>query len=436
MDARRTVPDPNGILSRHLLHWAALQPYCVWLDTCGTESDRYGNHDFLVGVALHKTAVTYPTLSDLEAALQHDPAAWRFGFLGYDLKSEIEPRLQDALEGAVSAPKMGVFKADLVVTKRRGAAELVFECGFNDAILDQILATQPPRQAIRDFSGFQSNFTAEGYCATVDRLREHIREGDVYEINLSQCFQARVSIGSPIALWKRLVENSPVPFAGYCKWRDLHVLCASPERFLRHAHRQLITQPIKGTARRGTNPASDAQLSNALRNSPKEQAENVMIVDLSRNDLHRSCEVGTVEVPHLFEVQTFPQVHHLVSTITGRKRQDVSAVQVIRNTFPPGSMTGAPKVRACELIAQYEGLSRDVYAGALGYFAPNEDFDLNVIIRSIVYDAKTSTMCYHVGGAITWDSDPAAEYAETLLKASAIAGLFAEGDASTYPDAD
>ncbi|MBP6640592.1 MAG: chorismate-binding protein, partial [Bacteroidia bacterium] len=175
---------------------------------------------------------------------------------------------------------------------------------------------------------------------------------------------------------------------------------------------------------RGHSHEQDAQMAFHLRNSIKEQAENVMIVDLSRNDLHRSCQVGTVEVPHLFEVQTFPQVHHLVSTITGRKRLDVSAVQAIRNTFPPGSMTGAPKVRACELIAQYERLSRGVYSGSLGYFAANGDFDWNVVIRSLVYDANSGQMSYHVGGAITWDSDPAAEYAETLLKAKAIAGLF------------
>jgi para-aminobenzoate synthetase component 1 len=149
-----------------------------------------------------------------------------------------------------------------------------------------------------------------------------------------------------------------------------------------------------------------------------------MIVDLSRNDLHRSCETGSVEVPQLFELQTFPQVHHLVSTVTGRKRKDLSAVDVLRNTFPPGSMTGAPKIRACELIAQYERLSRGVYSGGLGYFAPDGGFDFNVVIRSLVYDASAHRISYHVGGAITWDSVPEEEYAETILKAKAIEGLF------------
>lgn len=353
-----------------------------------------------------------------------ETAAWRFGFLGYESKEEIEPRLKTDLPAAVDFPKMGLFKADIVLAKERGSKEIVCECGWSDGLLDAVLKVQPSKAGIVGFEGFVSNFTEAQYCATVDELRNHIREGDVYEINLAQCFSAKAEVHSPVALYEDLIAASPVPFAGYCKWGDLHLVCASPERFLRLHRHQLVTQPIKGTASRGNSPEQDAQMAYNLRNSIKEQAENVMIVDLSRNDLHRSCEVGSVEVLHLFEVQTFPQVHHLVSTITGRKRKDVSAVQAIRNTFPPGSMTGAPKVRACELIAQYERLSRGVYSGALGYIAPSADFDWNVVIRSLVYDARAHQMSYHVGGAITWDSDPKAEYAETLLKAKAIAGLF------------
>ncbi|MEY3444605.1 MAG: hypothetical protein RLZZ519_2886 [Bacteroidota bacterium] len=418
------LPDPTGLVRRHLLHWAALQPYCVWLESCNTEVDRYGHYEWILGVTRSSQPQLYSSLADLETALVQEKDAWRFGFLGYELKAEIEPRLQTALPSSVNFPKMGLFKADLVVTKLRGSKEITFECGWSEDLLDTILKVQPAKAGVTGFSGFTSNFTESEYCATVSELRNHIREGDVYEINLAQCFSAKAEIASPVALYESLIAASPVPFAGYCKWENLHLICASPERFLRLHQHQLITEPIKGTASRGNSPEQDAQMAFHLRNSIKEQAENVMIVDLSRNDLHRSCEVGSVEVPHLFEVQTFPQVHHLVSTITGRKRLDVSAVQAIRNTFPPGSMTGAPKVRACERIAQYERLSRGVYSGSLGYFAKNGDFDWNVVIRSLVYDAANGQMSYHVGGAITWDSDPAAEYAETLLKAKAIAGLF------------
>jgi para-aminobenzoate synthetase component I len=324
----------------------------------------------------------------------------------------------------VPFPKMGMFKADVVATKERGADKIVFECGWSPELLKAIFPSRGGKPGISGFSGFTSNFTKEAYCAMVELLRQHIRDGDVYEVNLSQCFSAHVKINSPVSLWERLKESSPVPFAGYCKWEDLYLLCASPERFLRLHRHKLMTQPIKGTVARGTTPEADAQYAFALRNSTKEQAENVMIVDLSRNDLFRSCEVGSVEVPYLFEVQTFPQVHHLVSTVVGRKRRDVHAVQTLRNTFPPGSMTGAPKVRACELIAEYEPSTRGLYSGALGYIGPNDDFDFNVVIRSLAYDAQAQVMTYHVGGAITWDSEPQAEYEETLLKAKAIEGLF------------
>jgi para-aminobenzoate synthetase component I len=421
---RHRISDPNGVMRRRLLHWAAAQPYCAWLESCGSDVDRYGKYEYILGIATGLDADVYHDLADLEDAMRHEKMAWRFGFLSYELKAEIEPRLETDLPSSVEFPNMGMFKADVVISKERGSDEIVFEHGWSEQVMKAIAMAAVHKGGVSGFSGFESNFDKAEYCATVERLREHIREGDVYEINLSQCFSATGIIHSPAALYEALVEKSPVPFAGYCKWKGLHLLCASPERFLRLQRHNIITQPIKGTAARGNSPEADAQMAYRLRNSIKEQAENVMIVDLSRNDLHRSCEIGSVAVPHLFEVQTFPQVHHLVSTVTGRKRRDVHAIQVIRNTFPPGSMTGAPKVRACELIAEYEGLSRGVYSGALGYIAPSDDFDFNVVIRSLVYDAGAHQMSYHVGGAITWDSDPEAEYAETLLKAKAIAGLF------------
>jgi para-aminobenzoate synthetase component 1 len=185
----------------------------------------------------------------------------------------------------------------------------------------------------------------------------------------------------------------------------------------------LVTQPIKGTRKRGITSEEDAALKQELFESEKERAENVMIVDLARNDLYRSSEVNSVEVPHLFEVKSFPQVHHLVSTITGRKRPDLTAWEVIGHAFPPGSMTGAPKVSACDWIDHYERSRRGIYAGSIGYFSPTGDFDLNVVIRTLIYQADSQVLSYHVGGAITYDSDPEAEYEETLVKAKAIAQL-------------
>jgi para-aminobenzoate synthetase component I len=418
------IPDWGPQFKRKILHWAASKPYAVFLDSCDTDIDRYGRYEFIVGVGSAES-LQFKDLEGLEATISADPFSWRFGALGYGLKNSIEPKLKsldDQFE-AIS-PEMHFFQAEIVISKPRDSKMLVFESGFSDSILAEIEATEiPPAEAI-GFAGFKSNFSPDEYKSTVELLRQHIYEGDAYEINLSQSLSAQCKLPHPAAVWEKLIELSPTPFAGYAKWLDQHLLCASPERFLQLKRGKLLTQPIKGTAPRGHNPETDANFAETLRNSIKEQAENVMIVDLSRNDLHRSCEVGSVEVPHLFEVQRFPQVFHLVSTIAGQKRLDVHPIQAIRNAFPPGSMTGAPKVRACELISTYERNARGYYAGALGYFAPGGDFDLNVVIRSLYYDAKTEKLSYQVGGAITWDSNPAEEYAETLLKAKAIEGVF------------
>jgi para-aminobenzoate synthetase component I len=414
------IPFAGAQLKQKLLHWAAQYSHSVFLDSCASAIDVYGEFDFLIGVSRRHEPLIVHDLDALEAREK----GWWFGYLSYDLKGEIEPRLQGDLQAAIAFPHLCFFKADTVISKRRGSDQLIFEAGFSSAIWREIMQQDIAENAVTEFSGFASNFTEAAYCATVEQLRQHIQAGDCYEINLSQNFTADAKLSSPAALWEQLIAMSPVPFAGFGKWGNLHLLCASPERFLQLRRGILRTQPIKGTAPRGATAEADAAFAQALHTSEKERAENVMIVDLSRNDLHRSCEVGSVTVPHLFEVQQFPQVHHLVSTIEGRKRDDISLRQVICNTFPPGSMTGAPKVRTCELIAQYEQRARGVYAGALGYIAPTGDFDFNVVIRSLVYDANAQKISYHVGGAITWDSEPAAEYAETLLKAKAIASLF------------
>ncbi|MEO1452115.1 MAG: anthranilate synthase component I family protein, partial [Bacteroidota bacterium] len=253
----------------------------------------------------------------------------------------------------------------------------------------------------------------------------HIKAGDFYEINLAQAFVAEDVSITPQAVFKRLMEISPVPFGAYIRFGEKHLICASPERFLQRQGNTLRSQPIKGTAPRSQDPQEDELHATYLRESLKERAENVMIVDLTRNDLNRSCDPFSVQVPHLFEIQAFPQVYQMVSTVEGQKRPEVSNADIWANTFPPGSMTGAPKVKTMEMIDYYEPIARGVYAGSAGYIKPNGDFDWNVIIRSLVYDAETKRLCYHVGGAITYDSDPAAEYAETLLKAKAIRKIWA-----------
>lgn len=220
--------------------------------------------------------------------------------------------------------------------------------------------------------------------------------------------------------FKTLIQKSPMPFSTFFKVKDQYIICSSPERFLKKEENQLISQPIKGTIKRGRNEEEDAILKNNLRTSEKEMAENLMIVDLVRNDLARSSVPGTVNVEELFGIYSFRQMFQMISTVTSIKRDNIDSVKVIRNAFPMGSMTGAPKIKAMELIEKYEASKRGVFSGAAGYFTPDMDFDFNVIIRSIFYNSTSKRLSFQVGSAITYDADPEYEYNECLLKAKAI----------------
>jgi len=221
-------------------------------------------------------------------------------------------------------------------------------------------------------------------------------------------------------LFLRLNELAKAPFSSFYKKNNQYLLCASPERFLKKQGQQLISQPIKGTIKRGNTPVEDSGLQTALQHSTKDRAENVMIVDLVRNDLTRSSQTGTIRVEELFGVYPFEQVNHMISTITSTLRENVHAVDVIRHTFPMGSMTGAPKVMSMQLIEQYEQTRRGLYSGTVGYFTPEGDFDFNVVIRSMLYNASSRYLSFQVGGAIVYDSVPEREYEECLLKAKAM----------------
>lgn len=418
------IPFSGKDFERKLLHWAATFPYALWLDSCGTHIDAYGQYEFLLGIQTNPEISAIKCEEDLRKSLDANPFAWRFGLMGYEYKDVLFPKFAQSLPGQPDFPPLNFFEADLVISKAKGSDWIVFEQGFEEKWLAEILAQELPRKKEGSKPQFRSNFDQTGYEKAVQALRMHIEEGDCYEINLSQCFSASHKLDSPALVWEKMVAISPTPFAGFAKWQDKFLLCASPERFLKLSSGKLITQPIKGTIARGNDAPSDQVQAELLRNSEKEQAENVMIVDLSRNDLHRSCIPNSVTVPKLFELQQFPTLWHLVSTIEGQKRADVHPLEAIGHTFPPGSMTGAPKMKSCELISKYENLARGPYAGSLGYFAPGGDFDFNVVIRSVFYDEASEKLTFNVGGAITWDSDPAAEYQESMLKAKGIFELF------------
>lgn len=266
--------------------------------------------------------------------------------------------------------------------------------------------------------GLRSSFTHRGYLDAVTRVREYIVAGDIFQANVSQRLEAPLTESS-WSLYQRLRTLNPAPFAAYLAFEELHVLSASPERFLRlDDARRVEARPIKGTRPRGIHPAHDAALGRALADSAKDRAENLMIVDLLRNDLSRVCAPRTVRVPELFALEHYSTVHHLVSTVTGELEDGCDAVDLLTATFPGGSITGAPKVRAMEIIAELEPSRRGVYCGSIGYIGTSGVMDTSIVIRT--YQALDDAVYFSVGGGIVADSDPEQEYRETLDKARAL----------------
>jgi para-aminobenzoate synthetase component 1 len=283
-----------------------------------------------------------------------------------------------------------------------------------------------PIHALHAMPGVSSTFSRAGYLRAVERTREYILAGDIFQANLSQRLQAAVD-DHPFTLYKRLRRHNPAPFAAYFDLGQAAVVSASPERFLRLSGECVETRPIKGTSPRGWTPRHDSALGEALSESEKDRAENVMIVDLIRNDLSKVCRDHTVEVPELCEIERYATVHHLVSTVVGRLRPGLGVVDLLRATWPGGSITGAPKVRAMEIIAELEPTRRSVYTGSVGYFSFGGAADTNIAIRTFIVKGRRGY--FQVGGGIVADSDPEREYEETLDKARGmVAALETAGD--------
>ena len=263
----------------------------------------------------------------------------------------------------------------------------------------------------------KSNFTKEEFKNAVQGVREYIRQGDIYQANLTQRFSGETELTS-FELYRDLRRFSPAPFGAFLNFEDAHILSNSPERFIRCVNKRIETRPIKGTRPRGKDKEEDLRLQQELRNSEKDRAELLMIVDLERNDIGRISKTGSVKVPELFVIEPYANVNHLVSTVVGELKDDKDATDVIKATFPGGSITGAPKIRAMEIIDELEPTQRNVYTGSIGYIGFNGDMDFNIAIRTIIKNDKK--VYFQVGGGMTWDSDPDEEYQETLDKAKSI----------------
>jgi para-aminobenzoate synthetase component 1 len=285
------------------------------------------------------------------------------------------------------------------------------------ALLKRKPALKEPAAVRQTTPQLTSNFTKEDYLAAVEKVRDYIRAGDTYQVNLSQRFTADFA-DDAWTLYKRLRKINPAPFAAYLNFGDAKILSSSPERFLKVRDGVLETRPIKGTRPRGRTKREDEALARELSSSEKDKAEHVMIVDLERNDLGKVSEYGSVQVAEMEVIESYATVHHMVSTVRGRLRKNASLIDCIRATFPGGSITGAPKVRAMEIIDELEPTRRGLYTGSIGYLGFNGVCDLNIVIRTMLI--KDGRLHFHVGGGVVYDSDPEAEYQETLDKAKAL----------------
>lgn len=356
-------------------------------------------------------------LSRLQQFIDEKPG-WFFGHLGYDLKNETES-LCSGKPDHIGFPDIFFFEPDYLI--RLTPSEMSIEGEDPRTVFTQISesASDTPKKASK--IAIQQRFTKEEYVLMIERLKAHILRGDCYEINFCQEFFAEKAIIDPLAVYRQLSAVSPNPFSALYRHDDNWLICASPERFLRKEGASIISQPIKGTSKRILQDVQrDNEIKNELQYSAKDRSENVMVVDLVRNDLAKVCKEGTVKVDELFGVYSFPQVHQMISTISGELKEKISFTDIIRATFPMGSMTGAPKKRVMELIEQNEKTRRGIFSGALGYINPAGDFDFNVVIRSIMYNAASGYLSFQAGSGITYYSDAEKEWEECLLKASAI----------------
>ncbi|MBL7825664.1 MAG: anthranilate synthase component I family protein [Saprospiraceae bacterium] len=411
-----------SVIKSRLFHWAAMQQQVSYLDS-NEHRPAFCAHswELLIGAGSVQTLAHYAgTAFEQLKTHQSNAQDWLFGVFSYDLKNEVEQLTSQHPDG-VGFPDICFFQPQIVIGIRHGRLEVeIHALGLNPAnIWDEVMAIKEP--ALNDASvpvHLHSRVQYGAYLSALEAIRSHIVEGDLYEMNYCQEFFAENTRINPKAVWLKLNTLSRAPMAAYFRWNDLYLLCASPERFIKKEGNRLMSQPIKGTRKRAG--ALDEEAKQSLAVSEKDRAENVMIVDLTRNDLARSCMPGSVQVDELFGVYTFETVHQMISTVSGRLRPGIDPIDAFRAAFPPGSMTGAPKVMAMELIEKYEVARRGIYSGALGYFDPNGDFDFNVVIRSILYNASNAYVSAQVGGAIVFDSVAESEYEECLVKAAAL----------------
>ncbi|SFC31006.1 para-aminobenzoate synthetase component 1 [Flagellimonas taeanensis] len=427
MRTQRSFKTASPLQSKNaLLEWSKNYTDVVWLDSNGHRGN-YSSFEACLAVGKSKE---FFHLEELRSYFEHRPD-WLFGYFSYDLKNQLEDLISCNGDG-IGFPDLYFFQPRKIIILDGDQLQFNYleadvpdmEKDFADIV--SLMGEDRTNNVKTSPIPIKMRIHKDAYFEKANRFLEHIHRGDIYEANFCQEFYAQDVQIAPLETYKKLNSISEPPFAAFMRLDERYLLCASPERYLRRQGEKVISQPIKGTAPRGRDADDDLRKREQLAQDEKERAENIMITDLVRNDLSKNAIKGSVEVEELCKVYGYKQVNQMISTITSKIYPDINPVDLIRETFPMGSMTGAPKISAMKIIEALEETKRGLYSGAVGYFDPQGNFDFNVVIRSILYNEKRRFVSYSVGSAITAKSDPEMEYQECLLKARAMRSVLGE----------
>ncbi|MFL1011433.1 anthranilate synthase component I family protein [Flavisericum labens] len=415
-------PKNTELFKKKALIWSQQFDDVVWLDSNNYKHD-HSSYDAILAVdAFTSIQTDYHSAFEKLKEFQGYVNDWVFGYLTYDLKNDIEDLKSDNFDG-LKFPDLFFFQPKKLFLFKGDTVEIQYLSFVDDELQEDLIAighSGRVRGKVGNPIKIKLRIHKDDYFDKVNTILGHIQRGDIYETNFCQEFYAENTQINPFETYQKLNDISKPPFAAFLKLKDKYVLCASPERYLKKEGSTVISQPIKGTAKRSDNDAEDQKLKLDLSKDEKERSENIMIVDLVRNDLSKTAVKGSVEVEELCAIYTFEQVHQMISTVVSQVESSTNPVDIIKNTFPMGSMTGAPKISAMNIAESLEESKRGLYSGAIGYFSPKGDFDFNVVIRSILYNQTKKYVSYSVGGAITSKSNPLKEYEECLVKAKAM----------------
>ncbi|WP_433815930.1 anthranilate synthase component I family protein [Flavobacterium johnsoniae] len=407
---------------QQLLSWSQQFREVVFLEGNGYP-EQYSSFDCILAVDAFTSIKTdfHNAFEDLKQ-YQQTTKDWLFGYLSYDLKNDIEDLKSNNFDG-LEFPDLFFFQPKKVFLLKGNELEIQYLLFCDDEIEDdfnEIVESQKSKAESSASIKIEQRISKDLYVEKVNQMLHHIHIGDMYEANFCMEFYAENAVIDPQEKFRKLNEISQAPFSVFFKNHKHFLLSASPERYLKKVGETIISQPIKGTSKRAADPVEDEKSKAMLASDEKERAENIMITDLVRNDLSHTAQKGSVEVKELCGIYSFLQVHQMISTVVSKLDKQYSAVDVLKSTFPMGSMTGAPKVSVMKIIENLEETKRGLYSGAVGYFTPEGNFDFNVVIRSILYNQEKQYVSFSVGSAITSKSIPEKEYEECLLKARAM----------------